>query len=256
MNANEPKNSFNTPSVLYEDKTTLVINKPAGWIVNSADTTKDQPVIQKWVEETYDFYKNADADSDFHKRAGIVHRLDKETSGCLIIAKTPDAFAELQRQFKDREIHKKYTALLHGKLKEKKGEIVAAVGRLPWRRDRFGILPGGRDSKSSYEVKNEYLHGKDMLTLVEFTPETGRTHQIRIHAKYIGHPLVADQFYAGRKTARNDRKWCPRLFLHASSIEFVSPVGNKKQQIEAPLAADLAMVLSKLELQPSETGDK
>lgn len=248
MNEKNQSDSTN-PVVLYEDNTTLVINKPAGWIVNSADTTKDQPVIQKWVEQTYSFYKDADQNSDFYKRAGIVHRLDKETSGCLIIAKDPQSFEELQRQFREREIHKRYTALLHGALKEKRGEIVAPVGRLPWRRDRFGILPGGRDSKSQYSLKKEYKFNNEILSLVEFTPETGRTHQIRIHAKYIGHPIVADEFYAGRKTARNDRKWCPRLFLHASFIEFVTPDTNTKKAIEAPLAADLDKVISGLEPQ-------
>lgn len=230
------------PTILFEDPQVLVINKPAGWIVNRADTTTNQPVIENWLAENFKF-------PIFEKpelRHGVVHRIDKETSGCLIIAKEESAFYELQRQFKERIVHKKYLALTHGELKEKSGEITAPVGRLPWRRDRFGVLPGGRDAFTSYQVVKEYEANNKQYSLVEAFPKTGRTHQIRIHLKYLGNPIVADQFYAGRKTSRHDRKWCPRLFLHSNYIEFMQPQTGKLVKVEAPLPEDLDLALKTL----------
>jgi 23S rRNA-/tRNA-specific pseudouridylate synthase len=127
---------------------------------------------------------------------------------------------------------------LHGKL-EGEGEIKAAVGRLPWRRDRFGVIPGGRESHSLYKVIKFYPGNNAGHSLVEFYPKTGRTHQIRIHAKHIGHAVVADEFYAGRKTARNDRVWCPRLFLHAASIKFMHPATGKSVEFKSKLPKEL-----------------
>lgn len=226
------------PEIIFEDDSFLVLNKPSGWITNEAFTTNNQPVVQTWLKENFKYSLIGDREA----RDGIVHRLDKETSGILVVAKTMDAFTELQRQFKERIIEKSYIALAHGKIDPAEGEIKAAVGRLPWRRDRFGILPGGRDSLTYYKVKTYY----DEYTLVEMFPKTGRTHQIRIHLKHIGHPIVGDAFYAGRKTARKDRVWCARLFLHAASIKFIHPVTKKEVHYEAELAGDLVEVLSKL----------
>ncbi len=227
-----------TPKVIFQDDHILVLNKPSGWITNDAVTTTTQPVIQSWLRENFDY----PLIGDYKGRDGIVHRLDKETSGVLLVAKTRRAFDELQRQFKERIVEKSYIALAHGKIKDKEGKIKVPVGRLPWRRDRFGILPGGRDSETIYKVKDYYGDN----TLVELFPKTGRTHQIRIHLKHIGHPIVADEFYAGRKTARRDREWCPRLFLHAATIKFLHPSTKEETNFEAELASDLKEVLSKL----------
>lgn len=229
------------PKIIFQDEAILVIDKPSGWITNSASTTKDQPVVENWLAENFQF-----PIYNFQTlRHGIVHRLDKETSGLLVVAKTKEAFEKLQSEFKSREVEKTYIALLHGKL-EGTGEIKATVGRLPWRRDRFGVLAGGRESLTLYKVLNFYPGNNAGHTLVEFYPKTGRTHQIRIHAKHIGHAIVADEFYAGRKTARNDRKWCPRLFLHAASIKFIHPVTNKEAEFKSELPEDLKEVISKL----------
>jgi 23S rRNA pseudouridine1911/1915/1917 synthase len=203
------------PKIIYQDESILVLDKPSGWITNDADTTTTQPVVQKWLRENFDYPLTRE---DREYRDGIVHRLDKETSGILIVAKTRDSFEKFQKEFKERRVGKTYIALLHGKVSPSEGEIKATVGRLPWRRDRFGILPGGRESETHYRVIENF----DNYSLVEFKPKTGRTHQIRIHAKYIGHPVVGDEFYAGRKTAREDRKWCPRLFLHAGEINVLN----------------------------------
>ena len=231
------------PTVIFQDSDILILNKPAGWIVNEANTTTTQPVIQSYLSEHFDY----PIAKSRELRSGVVHRLDKETSGILIVAKTATAFSKLQAEFKERKVNKTYLALLHGKLDPKEGEISVPVGRLPWRRDRFGIVPGGRSSSTKYQVKSYYSNDKDVFSLVELSPKTGRTHQIRIHMKYLGHPLVADEFYAGRKTARNNRKWCPRLFLHALNISFIHPVTNQPVTFVAPLADDLKEAMEKLE---------
>ena len=227
------------PKVIYEDKSLLVLDKPSGWITDEADTTKDQPVVQTWLKKNYD-YKIV---KSRELRSGIVHRLDKETSGILVVAKTEKAFKNLQKQFKDRKVEKEYVALVHGKVDPKEGEIKVPVGRLPWRRDRFGVLPGGRMSETRYKVTGYYDIKEETLSLLELEPKTGRTHQIRIHLKHLGHPIVSDTFYAGRKTARNDRKWCPRLFLHASRISLLHPARDKKISFKSSLPKDLKKTL-------------
>lgn len=229
---------MDAPRIIYQDNELLVLDKPSGWIVNEAATTTTQPVLQKWLKENFAY----PIVTSVPERSGIVHRLDKETSGVLLVAKTKEAFENLQRQFKERVVKKTYTALVHGKVEQKEGEIIAPVGRLPWRRDRFGVLPGGREAKTRYKVLKEYGE----YTLLELYPETGRTHQIRIHLKHINHPIVGDSFYAGRKTARNDRKWCPRLFLHASKISFDHPESGKGVVFTSEIPDDLDIVLGQI----------
>lgn len=230
------------PKIIYEDDSLFVVDKPAGWITNEADTTTNQPVIQTWIRENFDYPLKGNREM----RDGIVHRLDKETSGVLLIAKTKESFEKLQSEFKNREVSKTYIALLHGKVTPETGEIKALVGRLPWNRSRFGVLPGGRESSTEYKVIKFYPGNNAGHSLVEFYPKTGRTHQIRIHARHIGHAIVADEFYAGRKTARNDRKWSPRLFLHASEIKFIHPATGKEVEFKSPLSQDLESSLHAL----------
>ncbi len=232
-----------TPKIIYEDDSMLIVEKPSGWITNDASTTTTQPTIQSWLRSNLEFRINS-----FEFRNGIVHRLDKETSGILLVAKTINAFEELQRQFKERLVSKTYIALVHGKTSHPAGVISEPVGRLPWRRDRFGVLAGGREAVTKYEVISSYNLDLITYSLLRLMPQTGRTHQIRIHLKHIGHPIVADEFYAGRKTARNDRKWCPRLFLHAGSISFIHPISKKKVSFEAELPTDLSTSLEQLTL--------
>ncbi len=233
------------PKIIFQDEALMILSKPAGWITNSATTTNGQPVVQEWLANNFQF-----PIFEFPEcRNGIVHRLDKETSGILLIAKTKEAFDALQGQFKSREVQKTYLALVHGEVNPPVGKIELSVGRLPWRRDRFGVLPGGRDSVTEYKAINNFqlAVSNEKFSLVEMYPRTGRTHQIRIHMKYLGHPLVSDEFYAGRKTARRDRKWCPRLFLHASKIAFINPYTGKKMELEARLPQDLQVALKTLE---------
>jgi len=241
------------PKVIYEDDVILVLDKPAGITVNKSDTTVGEQTVQDWVEEKFRIQNSEfriDEETDFYKRAGIVHRLDKETSGILLVAKTPQAFENLQKQFKERIVKKTYIALAHGKIDEETGEIRVPVGRLPWNRKRFGIIPGGRDSITKYKIlkiKYQIINGKkEPLTLLELYPETGRTHQIRVHLKYFNHPIFSDFLYAGRKTARSDRKILGRVFLHAAKISFKHPQTGKEVTFESPLPQDLREFLLKL----------
>lgn len=246
------------PKIIFEDEDLLVLDKPAGVIVNRSDTTKGEQTVADFVEKhlniptpaTKAFDPNfktldyaAQAASDFISRSGIVHRLDKETSGILLVAKTLEAFINLQAQFKDRKVQKTYLALAHGKIEPETGEINVSVGRLPWNRKRFGVVADGRESTTMYKVLSIMYHvsGKERepLTLVELSPKTGRTHQIRVHLQYIKHPIFADPLYAGRKTSRGDRKLLSRLFLHASKISFFHPKTNEILNFESPLSLDL-----------------
>ncbi|MBI4078710.1 MAG: RluA family pseudouridine synthase [Candidatus Levybacteria bacterium] len=259
------------PHVIYEDDNLLVINKPSGMTVNRADTTRGEETVQEWAEDylkirnpksearnkskitnsnDQNSFEFRDSNFEFSRRAGIVHRLDKETSGILLIAKTPEAFANLQTQFKERKVKKTYIALVHGTPIEQEGQIRVPVGRLPWNRKQFGVVAGGRDAVTRFRRIRNYelgiMNKKEKLTLVELYPETGRTHQIRVHLKYIGHPIVSDELYAGRKTARADRKMLPRLFLHAAKISFFHPKNGEVITLKSPLPSELLGFLALL----------
>lgn len=242
-------NIMNIP-IIFEDDAILVIDKPPGVVVNRAESVKGE-TVQDWAESKgigalEQGIEKTDENKDFYDRAGIVHRIDKETSGLLLIAKSLPAFRELQRQFKERLVKKAYLALVHGKLVPEVGEINAPVGRLPWNRERFGIVPGGKDSLTKYKTVKYItttLEGKhEEMTMVEVYPETGRTHQIRVHMKYIHHPLVGDYLYAGRKTSRDDRTWAPRVMLHAWKLSFFHPVGGKQLAFVAPIPDDMKSI--------------
>ena len=222
--------------ILFEDDAMIAVNKPPGIVVNNAQSVKGE-TVQDWMAAQQDFTK--ETNEDFKNRAGIVHRIDKETSGILLIAKTLPAFFELQRQFKEHIIQKTYLAIAHGKLVPETGEINAPVGRLPWNKEHFGIVPGGKESVTKYRVQ-KYLTD---FSVVELYPQSGRTHQIRVHLKYINHPIVADYLYAGRKTARNDRTWAPRCMLHAWKLTCVHPATGKSLAIEAPIPDDMNKII-------------
>ncbi|MFC1625493.1 RluA family pseudouridine synthase [Patescibacteria group bacterium] len=232
-----------SPKIIFEDKDILILDKPSGWITDDAISTKDQKTIQSWLKDNFKFQTS----NLKPYRNGIVHRLDKETSGVLVVAKTKTSFNKLKNMFKERKIQKTYKALVHGRISPSSGEITVPVGRLPWRRDRFGVLPGGRSAITSYKVVKYLEKDKKDYTLVSLVPKTGRTHQIRIHLKYLGYPVVSDTFYAGRKTSRADRLWCPRLFLHAGQIAFKHPVkSSNKLTYTSELPSDLKTALHHL----------
>jgi len=236
--------------VIFEDDDILIISKPAGVTVNKAETTRHEITIQDWVEERFrssglEFNQEQ---GDFYNRGGIVHRLDKETSGVLILAKNPRSLEILQKQFKERVVEKEYIALSHDRVVPDRGEIKVPVGRLPWNRKRFGVVPGGRESVTYYKVINYYTYDKQTYSLLSLFPKTGRTHQIRVHLKYLGYPIFADFLYAGRKISKHDRKLLERVFLHAAKISFMHPRSGIRKVFECDLPSELKNVLDKFEM--------
>jgi len=233
------------PTIIFQDNDLIVLNKPSGITVNKADTTRYEKTIQEWLEDNKEIKfltEKVDKNEDFIKRSGIVHRLDKETSGILLVAKNLPSFKILQQQFKDRVVKKTYIALVHGRLLPKDGDITVPLGRLPWNRKRFGMLPGGREAVTIYKTVGNYTlknKKKESLSLLMLNPKTGRTHQIRVHMKYIFHPIFSDLLYAGRKTAKEDRKLLSRLFLHASEIIFYHPVTKELLSFKSKLPNQL-----------------
>jgi 23S rRNA pseudouridine1911/1915/1917 synthase len=239
-----------TPQILYEDDSLLVVNKPVGMVVNRSETVGEGGTLQEWVEgkvKSIKYKVESTEAEEFRSRAGIVHRLDKDTSGVLVVAKTPRAFAALQRQFKERLVKKTYVALVHGKVAPSRGEIALPVGRDPKNRQRFAVLNSGRPATTRYSVLASYSLDANYYTLLQLEPLTGRTHQLRVHLAHLHHPVVADPWYAGRKTARADRSFCPRLFLHAQSLGFTHPATGAWMKFEADLPKELVKVLQNLE---------
>jgi 23S rRNA pseudouridine1911/1915/1917 synthase len=227
------------PQIIYKNKDLLVINKPAGMVVNRAKTTKGQLTLQDWLAQQ--------GWGRSLERNGIIHRLDKETSGVLLVARNQTSLEHWQAEFKQRRVKKSYLALIHGWLEPKQGEISAPISRSRFNRERFGVFPGGKPALTRYITLDQMTTARgEKVSLVEVWPKTGRTHQIRVHLRFLGNPLVADLRYAGRKTARQDRLWCPRLFLHALSLEVLWGSRGRKKRFVAPLAPDLNQVLKKL----------
>lgn len=241
--------------VLYESDSLLVINKPSGVVVNRAESVKEA-TIQDWAESRLQItdhrLQNQDKEAAvFYQRSGIAHRLDKETSGCLLIAKSPESLTELLHQFKNREVKKTYQALVHGRIEPSSGTWRLPIGRSQKRRTEFIVDPFGKISETSYRVleyyqrlvKNTLL---EWLTYLEVMPKTGRTHQIRVHAKHMHHPLVGDKVYLNPKQLEIDSEWCPRLWLHAAKIILLEPGTNKKIEVEAPVPQDLLTTVASL----------
>lgn len=226
--------------ILYEDHFFLAINKPPGIVVNRAESVKE-PTVQDWIMRRHPEIAH-EQNEEFRSRSGIVHRIDKETSGILLIAKTPSAFLSLKQQFMDRNVEKSYLAIIHGQMPSGEGVIDAPVDRLPWNKERFGIVPGGKSAVTAYKVLESY----GSYQLVACYPKTGRTHQIRVHLKYLNHPILGDYLYAGRKTARHDRSWVPRVMLHASKLSFLHPESRKQIFLEAPMPDDMRDVLNRI----------
>lgn len=216
--------------VIYADDYLVVIDKPSGMTVNRAETTKAEKTVEDWFE------------SINLPRHGIVHRLDKDTSGLLIIAKTQAALTDLQAQFKARLVKKTYLAFVHGRLEPATGTINLPVGRNPVNRRRFGVFIDGRPAVSGYKVTAVYPD----YSLVEVYPHTGRTHQIRVHFKHLNHPVAADPFYLGEKRWKADSLWCPRLFLHSHQVSFTHPVTKAIINLTAVLPDDLRKALEKI----------
>ena len=220
-------------ALLYEDDQVAAVDKPAGMVVHPAygheSGTLVNAILARWPHI---------ADFSETGRAGIVHRLDKDTSGVILIAKTAEALDHLRDQFKTRQVHKRYIALVDGMPDTREGLIDAPIGRDPKQRKRMAVARDGREAATEYHILEYY----DQHTLLEVFPHTGRTHQIRVHLAFIGHPVVGDTVYGLRK----QRIKLKRFFLHAASITFVSPASGGELTVEAPLPVSLQNILDKL----------
>ncbi len=224
--------------IVFEDADVIVVDKAAGQVVHPAPGHTSGTLVNAILHHAPDL-----AGVGGEVRPGIVHRLDKDTSGLLLVAKNDQAHRALQRQFKERTVHKVYVALLDGVLTPRQGTIDAPIGRDPRQRQRMAVLvqPGNKQARAAttrYQVHTYF----DGYTLVEAEPLTGRTHQIRVHFQFIGFPLVGDRVYGHRK----QRLVCPRQFLHAQRLGFHLPATGEYMEFFSPLPPDLQAVLDQL----------
>lgn len=237
------------PKIIYQDDFLLVINKPTGLVVNRSQTARTN-TLQDWLEKNFIGSSQTvedKASQEFLSRSGLVHRLDKDTSGLMVCAKDSKAFLALKQQFAKREVVKGYMALVHGLMTPKKGDIALPLARNPKNRFRHTVRLGGRQAKTFFQSDSYYSKDKEKFSLITVFPKTGRTHQIRVHFSFLKHGLVADPFYLSARQLNKDLSWCPRLFLHAFRLGFYHPVLSKKLDFSLDLPRDLKKALQKLE---------
>lgn len=245
-------------NVIFQDNELLVIDKPALLVTTPAETIQTKTLSEMVGQE---FGIKLD-------RSGLVHRLDKDTSGVIIFAKTQASLENLQAQFKDRTTKKEYISLIHGRL-EQPLDVVGAIERNPKDREKFIVTATGKEAETIFKPIKHLVFGNERLeqvfagfnkiqmrklarihypefTLISAQPLTGRTHQIRVHLKHQGFSIVSDEKYGGRKVVRLDKRWCQRMFLHAASLEISHPKTGKRQVFESHLPDDLEKALSYL----------
>jgi 23S rRNA pseudouridine1911/1915/1917 synthase len=231
--------------ILFETDDVLVINKPAGSMVHP-DGRTDEPAITDWIIEHYPNLKGIGEPMKDIDRPGIVHRLDEDTSGVLIVAKTTEAFMHFKQQFMNRTIKKEYHAFVWGHFKELSGIIDAPIGRSSsdFRRKLAGRGVRGetREAVTKWEAVHQFNDDVgEQFSFMHLFPQTGRTHQLRVHMKYIQRPIVSDRLYAESKP---DALGFNRLALHARSITF-SDLDGKEIRVEAPYPPDFEQALAK-----------
>jgi 23S rRNA pseudouridine1911/1915/1917 synthase len=225
-------------SVVYEDSDVLIIDKPAGLVTHPAPGRSSGTLVNALLGRAPASEYGAIAGNE---RPGIVHRLDRDTSGLILVARNDHAQQSLMAQLRARRVKKTYLALVHGSPAAEIGRIEAPIGRDPRQFNRMAVRATGRPAITGYRVR-ERLHG---WALLEVDLLTGRTHQIRVHLASIGHPVAGDPVYA-TGAAKRGPEGLPRLFLHSWRIEFTSPSTQKLIRAEAPLPEDLASVLAGL----------
>ena len=220
--------------IVYEDADLIVVNKPRGLVVHPAPGHPDGTLVNALLHHCGDSLSGIGGEM----RPGIVHRLDKDTSGLILIAKNDAAHAALSEQFKQRTMEKHYRAVAHGSFSKGEGLIDAPIGRHPIDRKKMAVVPNGKPSRTEWHVL-EHLHG---ATYLDVHLLTGRTHQIRVHMLSIGHPLLGDKIYAPNlKTPVR----IPRLMLHAYTLAFTHPTTGKRLTFCAPLPAAFEDTLQK-----------
>lgn len=271
-------------SIIFQDADLLVVNKPAGVVVTSADSVKEE-TIQEWVVRTGLVSLKSSAwprnwhyqipstflpgfgtpEEQFMQRQGVVHRLDKDTSGVLVLAKHPGSLVNCLAQFRLRQVVKQYRCLVHGRVERSELRVSGPIKRGNLDRRKFTVHPNGRPAETLFKIDQVFdrfnfsqLETQDWsssqrrrlqqvyqgFSLLTAQPLTGRTHQIRVHAKHLNHPIVADTLYLSRNRSRFDTAWCPRQWLHASQLTLQHPTHAKPEVFTAPLAGDLEKALS------------
>jgi 23S rRNA pseudouridine1911/1915/1917 synthase len=244
-----PPADFFTPEnipleIVYEDEVLAVVNKPSGLVVHPAAGTPSGTLANALA---YHFQQLADRGAGV--RPGIVHRLDRDTSGLLVVAKTETALENLSDQFRDRTVFKSYVALVHGRVAANSGKIDQPLARDRANRTRMAVVRGGRNALTLYRVRQPF----ERFTLLDVELKTGRTHQIRVHLAWLKHPVVGDQTYGGgrdntipdpqlRARVRNLK----RHFLHAEKLGFTHPATNEFVKFESPLPEELTDLLAQL----------
>jgi len=240
--------------IVYEDKDTLVINKPVGVVVNRASTVTGE-TIQDWVAQRIkDQPGEWRGDGNLYvQRTGVCHRLDKETSGCLMIAKNKEALSFYLAEFKNRRVKKSYLALVHGRVEPVEGEVILPLRRSQFDRQKWQVHFEGKRAVTGWVVKGRYAysetpHFRDSLTFLELSLKTGRTHQIRVHLSFLGWPIFSDDKYLNKSIAKKDREQLSHHFLHAERLEFTNFSGVRVKT-SSPLPKDCLELLDRLMLE-------
>jgi 23S rRNA pseudouridine1911/1915/1917 synthase len=230
--------------VIYQDDDVIAVNKPAGMVVHPAAGNASGTLVNALLA----YAPNVSTVGD-ERRPGIVHRLDKETSGLLLIARTPSAHAALQAQFKSRAIKKTYLALCVGRVQPERGLINKPIARDPGNRKRMAIVQGGRDAVTKYAVAEVFIRSDGNIaraySLVRAHPLTGRTHQLRVHFASIGFPIIGDALYGARKDPLT-HALAPRQMLHSSELVFALPSTGLEKKLHAPMPEDMRRVIDDL----------
>lgn len=231
-------------NVVYEDDSLAVINKPAGLVVHPAGGIQSGTLANALA-----FHFQQLPSGSSIARPGIVHRLDRDTSGLLVVAKTETALENLSDQFRARTVFKSYIALVHGRIDADSGRIDQPIARDPSHRTKMGVVRGGRSALSIYTVRHRF----DRFTLLDVNLKTGRTHQIRVHLAWLKHPVVGDEVYGGGRDntiqdpqLRAGVRNLGRQFLHAEKLAFSHPVTGVRLQFVAELPAELASLIERL----------
>ncbi|MEK7612148.1 MAG: RluA family pseudouridine synthase [Patescibacteria group bacterium] len=243
------------PKIILEEADFVVLNKPAGMLVHATTAfRKDEHTLTAWLMARYPEIVGVGDVPDV--RPGIVHRLDKDTSGCIVIARNNVAFYELKKMFQSRAIEKKYLALVWGIPKEEEGVIIKPIGLNPGTTKHTTFIRRAKmvkDAETHYRVLRRLVLGSEPLSLVEVIPKTGRTHQIRVHLNDLHHPILGDVLYGGKtKQHLAESLNIPRLMLHSASLTFTMP-GKKTIRAEAVLPSDFEVVLARVESAPLDS---
>ena len=232
---------------IYEDADLLILDKPFGLVVNRSKTTKGETLQDFLIKylglplpptQVSSFTENQD--EIFLLRSGLAHRLDKDTSGVIVVAKNPQTLINLMDQFKNRGVAKSYVALVHGKILNPVLEVSAPIGRNPKNRFRYAVVMGGKVAQTVIKVQKILA---EKYSLVSVEPKTGRTHQIRVHLSAINHPIVGDVLYSPKSFRLDDHQNYGRLMLHAHRVEFIHPSNGEKVAFEANIPSEFEKVL-------------